>query len=101
LLRIVNFNTAINAWCVEVCNALNAERIGRFLANEDGVTITSKVTTSLAANTRVKLPISPKSLAGFVALSKKQLNIADVYDARALQRIHPELRFVDAVDKIY
>ena len=99
LLQAVSFDVAIEAWCMEICNALNAERIGLFLANEDGVTITSKVTTSLAANTRVKLPISPKSLAGFVALSKKQLNIADVYDVRALQSIHPELRFVDAVDK--
>jgi hypothetical protein len=31
-------------------------------------------------------------------LSKRQLNIADVYDTRALQVIHPELRFADAID---
>jgi type II secretory ATPase GspE/PulE/Tfp pilus assembly ATPase PilB-like protein len=99
LLQGVNFDDGISAWCVAVCDVLNAERIGLFLANEDGVTISSKVTTGLAANTRVKLPISPKSLAGFVALSKRQLNIADVYDAGALQSIHPELRFIDAVDK--
>ena len=34
-----------------------------------------------------------------MALSKRQLNIANVNDARALQSIHPELRFADAVDK--
>jgi GAF domain-containing protein len=78
---------------------LNCERIGLFLVNEDGVSITSKVTTGLDINTRVKMPISPRSLAGFVALSKKQLNIADVYDAKALQGVHPELRFEDTVDK--
>jgi GAF domain len=99
LLQFVNLDASISAWCLEVCSAMNCERIGLFLANEDGVSITSKVTTGLDANTRVKLPISPKSLAGFVALSKKQLNIEDVYDAKALQGIHPELRFVDAVDK--
>ena len=99
LLQSVSFDDGIAAWCMALCDVLNAERVGLFLANEDGVTITSKVTTGLAANTRVKLPIGPKSLAGFAALSKRQLNIADVYDARALQGIHPELRFADAVDK--
>lgn len=99
LLQNVGFDDGIDAWCVAVCDVLNAERIGRFLANEDGVTISSKVATGLAAYTRVKLPIGPKSLAGFVALSKRQLNIVDVYDAGALQRIHPELRFAYTVDK--
>ena len=99
LLQSVSFDDGIAAWCMALCDVLNAERVGLFLANEDGVTISSKVTTGLAANTRVKLPIGPKSLAGFAALSKRQLNIADVYDARALQGIHPELRFADAVDK--
>ncbi len=99
LLQAVSFDESVHAWCLAVCEVLHAERIGLFLANEDGVTITSKVTTGLAANTRVKLPIGPKSLAGFVALSKRQLNIADAYDVGALQSIHPELRFIDAVDK--
>jgi type II secretory ATPase GspE/PulE/Tfp pilus assembly ATPase PilB-like protein len=99
LLQAVSLDAVIDNWCIDACEVLKAERIGLFLANEDGVTISSKVTTGLPANTRVKLPISPKSLAGFVALSKRQLNIADVYDASALQSIHPELRFVDAVDK--
>ena len=99
LLQSVSFDDGIAGWCMALCDVLNAERVGLFLANEDGVTISSKVTTGLAANTRVKLPIGPKSLAGFAALSKRQLNIADVYDARALQGIHPELRFADVVDK--
>lgn len=98
LLQSVSFDDVVAPWCIAVCDVLNAERIGLFLDNEDGVTISSTVTTGLAANSRVKLPIGPKSLAGFVALSKRQLNIADVYDTRALQVIHPELRFADAVD---
>lgn len=57
------------------------------------------MTTGVSATVRIKLPISPKSLAGFVALSKRTLNIANVNDIRALQSIHPELRFADAVDK--
>ncbi len=99
LLQAVNFDDMIATWCQELCAALNAERIGLFIVNEDGTTITSKVTTGMALRTGVRLPISPKSLAGFVAMSKRQLNIEDAYDASALQAIHPELRFVDAVDK--
>ena len=99
LLQAVSFDESIHAWCLAACDVLDAECIGLFLANEDGVTISSKVTTGVSATVRIKLPISPKSLAGFVALSKRQLNIADVNDARALQGIHPELRFADAVDK--
>ena len=99
LLQAVNFDAMIETWCQELCDALNAERVGLFLANEDGVTITSKVTTGMTLRTGVKLPISPKSLAGFVAMSKRQLNIEDVYNPGALQAIHPELRFIDAVDK--
>ena len=99
LLQAVNFDAMIETWCQELCATLNAERIGLFLVNEDGVTITSKVTTGMTLRTGVRLPISPKSLAGYVALIKRQLNIEDVYNVGALQAIHPELRFVDAVDK--
>ena len=99
LLQAVNFDAMIEAWCQELCIAFNAERIGLFVVNEDQITITSKVTTGMALRTGVKLPISPKSLAGFVAMSKRQINIEDAYNASALQAIHPELRFIDAVDK--
>ena len=99
LLQAVNFDAVIETWCQEFSVAINAERISLYLVNEDGVTITSKVTTGMTLRTGVRLPISAKSLAGFVAMSKRQLNIKDVYDASALQAVHPELRFVDAVDK--
>ena len=99
LLQAVSFDEGIRAWCLAACDVLNAECVGLFLANEDGVTISSKVTTGVSATVRIKLPISPKSLAGFVALSKRPLNIADVNDVGALQSNHPELRFADAVDK--
>ena len=99
LLQAVSFDESIHAWCLAACDVLDAECAGLFLANEDGVTNSSKVTTGVAATVRIKRPISPKRLAGFVALSKRQLNIANVNDARSLQRIHPELRFADAVDK--
>ena len=39
----------------------------------------------------IRIDISPKSLAGFVAASGRTLNIADAYDSEELGKIHPEL----------
>jgi len=39
----------------------------------------------------IRIDISPKSLAGFVAASGRTLNIADAYDDQELGKIHPEL----------
>ncbi|RDV26771.1 GspE/PulE family protein [Alteromonas aestuariivivens] len=47
----------------------------------------------------IKVPISPMSIAGYVALSQLPLMIADPYDAAELQQIHPRLRFADKFDK--
>jgi type II secretory ATPase GspE/PulE/Tfp pilus assembly ATPase PilB-like protein/GAF domain-containing protein len=39
----------------------------------------------------IRIDISPKSLAGFVAASGRTLNIADAYDQEELDKIHPDL----------
>lgn len=47
----------------------------------------------------IKVPISPLSIAGYVALAQLPLMIADPYDAQELSSIHPRLRFADKFDK--
>jgi len=47
----------------------------------------------------LKLPINEQSLAGYVALTKKILNIKDVYDEKELRSHHPQLRFLVEVDR--
>lgn len=47
----------------------------------------------------IKVPISPMSIAGYVALSQKSLVIDDPYNPLLLQNIHPRLRFADKFDK--
>ena len=42
-------------------------------------------------NQEIRIDISPKSLAGFVAASGRTLNIVDAYDKEELSKIHPEL----------
>lgn len=48
---------------------------------------------------QIKVPISPLSIAGYVALAQRPINIADPYDATELAEIHPRLRFADQFDK--
>jgi type II secretory ATPase GspE/PulE/Tfp pilus assembly ATPase PilB-like protein len=47
----------------------------------------------------IKVPITPQSIAGYVALSQLPLLISDPYNKEELAAIHPRLRFADKFDK--
>jgi type II secretory ATPase GspE/PulE/Tfp pilus assembly ATPase PilB-like protein len=83
----------------EICALFNAERLTLYVVNEEGTAIVSKVKTGLNSNRELRLPISPQSIAGYVAHSRRVLNLPDVYDDEALRHIHPELKFLKEVDK--
>ncbi|MBT0570415.1 GspE/PulE family protein [Curvibacter sp. CHRR-16] len=83
----------------DVCKLLNADRLTLYAVSEDGVSIISKIKTGLNTSRELKLPISPQSMAGYVAFSRKLLNVADVYDDEELKRIHPSLSFLKEVDR--
>jgi type II secretory ATPase GspE/PulE/Tfp pilus assembly ATPase PilB-like protein len=67
--------------------------------SEDKQAIVSKVKTGLNSFKDLKLPIAEHSIAGYVALAKKTINIKDCYDDGELRAIHPNLRFLQEVDK--
>jgi type II secretory ATPase GspE/PulE/Tfp pilus assembly ATPase PilB-like protein len=83
----------------DICKLFNAERLTLYVVNEDGSAIVSKVKTGLNSSRDLKLPITPQSIAGYVAYSRKLLNLADVYDDDALKKIHPALTFLKEVDR--
>jgi type II secretory ATPase GspE/PulE/Tfp pilus assembly ATPase PilB-like protein len=83
----------------DICKLLNADRLTLYVVNEDRSAIVSKIKTGLNSSSDLKLPISPQSLAGYVAFSGKSLNLPDVYDEDALRLIHPQLTFLKVVDK--
>ena len=83
----------------DICKLLNADRLTLYVVNEDRSAIISKIKTGLNSSSDLKLPISPQSLAGYVAFSGKSLNLPDVYDEDALKLIHPQLTFLKVVDK--
>jgi len=47
----------------------------------------------------IRVDISPKSLAGFVAASGRTLNIHNAYDNNELKRVHPELTLDKSFDE--
>jgi type II secretory ATPase GspE/PulE/Tfp pilus assembly ATPase PilB-like protein len=83
----------------DICRLLNADRLTLYAVSEDRTSIVSKIKTGLNASKDLKLPISPQSLAGYVAFAKEMISIADVYDDEALKKIHPNLTFLKEVDK--
>lgn len=83
----------------DICTLFNADRLTLYVVNEERNAIISKVKTGLNSNQDLKLPISPQSVAGYVAFSQKLVNLADVYDDEALKQVHPDLTFLKAVDR--
>src|SRR5262252_5178495 len=83
----------------DICTLFNADRLTIYTVGEDKQSIVSKVKTGLNSFKDLKLPIAEHSIAGFVALSKKMLNLRDVYDESELRAHNPNLRFLQEVDK--
>ena len=83
----------------DICRLLNADRLTLYAVGDDKSSIVSKIKTGLNSSRELKLPISPQSLAGYAAYSKKALNLPDVYDDDALKQIHPALTFLKEVDR--
>ena len=83
----------------DICELFNADRLTLYVVTEDRSAIISKIKTGLSTSRELKLPVSSQSIAGYVAMSRQMVNIADVYDGAALRKIHPSLRFLDEVDK--
>lgn len=83
----------------DICKLFNSDRLTLYVVNDDHTAIVSKVKTGLNSSRDLKLPITPQSIAGYVAFSHKLLNLPDVYDDEALKKIHPSLTFLKEVDK--
>jgi type II secretory ATPase GspE/PulE/Tfp pilus assembly ATPase PilB-like protein len=83
----------------ETCTLFNADRLTIYSIGDDKHSIVSKVKTGLNSFKDLKLPIAEHSIAGYAALSKKTINIKDVYDDAELRAINPNLRFLQEVDK--
>jgi type II secretory ATPase GspE/PulE/Tfp pilus assembly ATPase PilB-like protein len=83
----------------DICELFNADRLTIYSVSEDGASIVSKVKTGLNSFKDLRLPVSDQSIAGFVALARKVVNIRDVYDEAELKALNPNLRVLQEVDR--
>ncbi|AKU24425.1 GspE/PulE family protein [Massilia sp. NR 4-1] len=84
---------------MEFCDLLHCDRFTLYAMDHEKDYIVSKVKTGLTTFRDLKLAVSPHSIAGYVALTRETLNIADVYDEAELGRISADLRFQKGVDQ--
>src|SRR5437870_3445212 len=83
----------------DICALFNADRLTIYSVGEDKQAIVSKVKTGLNSFKDLKLPIAEHSIAGYVALAKRTVNLKDVYDDGELRALNANLRFLQEVDK--
>ncbi|NHZ97269.1 GspE/PulE family protein [Massilia sp. CCM 8734] len=84
---------------MDFCDLFDCDRFTLYAVTPEKDHIVSKVKTGLTTFRELRLSISPSSIAGFVALSRKALNIRDAYDEQELQRLAPGLHFQSGVDQ--
>jgi len=81
----------------EIKGLLCAERLTFYKRDSNGTEIVSWYGADLEEE--IRLPLSPTSIAGYVAMSKRSVKIDDVYDPEELAAVHPKLRFDYSYDQ--
>ena len=81
-----------------ILNLFDAERMSIFQRRRQHQDLVARFKTGKETK-EIKVPISPMSLAGYVALSQSPLLINDPYNQQELAAIHPRLKFADKFDK--
>lgn len=94
-----NFDEIVSEISRDICTLFNADRLTIYIVSGDKVNLVSRIKTGLDSSQDLKLPISERSIAGFVALNKKTVNFADVYDRSELKAQNEHLHFLREVDK--
>ncbi len=83
----------------DICALFNADRLTIYSLGADKSFITSRVKTGLDSFQDLKLSVSERSVAGYVSLKKEVVNLTDVYNKKELQKLSPQLTFLQEVDK--
>ncbi|MDT8364269.1 MAG: ATPase, T2SS/T4P/T4SS family [Nitrosomonas sp.] len=83
----------------DICTLFNADRLTIYTVSDDKSSITARIKTGLDTFQDLRLPINEHSVAGYVSLHKKTVNLRDVYDRSELNVLGEHLRFLQEVDK--
>jgi len=82
----------------EILGLFNAEAVTIYVTDTQKNEIYSLVMAGTTVK-EIRVPISPKSIAGYVAYKRVSVNIANAYDKKELKKIDRELAFNDTWDK--
>jgi hypothetical protein len=82
-----------------ICHLFDCDRLTLYAVSAGKTYIETKIKTGMHSFKDFTLPISEKSIAGYVALTRKSVNIANVYDEAELKQLSPDLEFMHKVDK--
>ena len=82
----------------DILGLLDADRMTLYAVDQERKEIYSRHLAIGTVN-EIRLPISERSIAGFVAATGKIVNIGDAYDKAELARISPSLAFDSSWDK--
>ena len=96
-----NHSTLLEAYSVLepiILELFGAQRMSIFQRRRQHQDLVARFKTG-KETLEIKVPISPMSIAGYVALSQKSVVIDDPYNPSLLHNIHPRLRFADKFDK--
>jgi type II secretory ATPase GspE/PulE/Tfp pilus assembly ATPase PilB-like protein/GAF domain-containing protein len=83
----------------DICDLFHCDRLTLYVVGDDKASIVSRIKTGLHSVKDFRLPISAQSIAGYAALSRRVVNIRDVYDEQELRSHAPELNFQRGVDQ--
>ena len=94
-----NIDEIISELSGDLCSLFGAERLTIYTVEEGRHFINAKVKTGLHAITGLRLPVAANSIAGYVALTRRVLNIKNVYDKAELAAFSPEIEFRKDIDE--
>jgi len=94
-----NFDSLLKRLKEPLLKYFGAEAVTIYGVDENRKEIYSKVTYGNKLG-KIRVPISSNSVAGYVAMIKKTLNIQDLKDIGKVRALHPKLVFDDSWEKI-
>ncbi len=94
-----NFEDLLKRLKEPLLKYFDAEAVTIYGVDESRKEIYSKVTYGNKLG-KIRVPISTKSIAGYVAMVKKMVNIQDIKDLGKIRILHPKLAFDDSWEKI-
>lgn len=83
----------------DICDLFDCERMTLYTLASNKSEIVSWVKKGLQSSSDLRLQVSDQSVAGYVALSKRVVNIADAYVESELRKHSSDLHFLKEVDK--